>query len=77
MLTHAIRAIMSRVPPTVFWLMNPSPSAKNPIFPAKNWQIPVPILPLLEPQYSITRFSNITCPTHEATTIHIIFRYHI
>ena len=34
----------------VFLLMNPSPSAWNPIFPPKNKQIPVPILPLQDPQ---------------------------
>jgi hypothetical protein len=33
----------------VFLLMNPSPSAWNPIFPPKNKQIPVPILPLHDP----------------------------
>ena len=33
----------------VFLLMNPSPSAWNPIFPPKNKQIPVPILPLQDP----------------------------
>jgi hypothetical protein len=38
--------------------MNPSPSAWNPIFPPKNKQIPVPILPLQDPLSEMQYFVN-------------------
>ena len=42
----------------MFWFpfsvgKNPSPSASNPIFPAKNRANPSPILPLQDPQYTL------------------------